>query len=218
MIYGINDINSKVLENKKKFEDIEESKNEILGKYKDALSDIGTNYDNIITMGYIKLLEEDLVQLEKYREIYKLKGKEIKAKAKLDNSDDEVAEVIYEKEDEISKSEAKARRLKTTVNAKIKEKQKELMDAMESEEKEIQTKIKGPRFLKGAKKFFFGKINPRKMIENNVFSEIRQRIEKFDEEELKKLKRSKKYNEENLIESVEMLIEEKSKNILSNGK
>ena len=75
IIYGINDINSKVLENKKKFEDIEENKNDLLNKYKDALNDIGTNFDNIITMGYVKLLEEDLVQLEKYNEIYKLKEK-----------------------------------------------------------------------------------------------------------------------------------------------
>lgn len=216
IIYGINDINSKVLENKKKFEDIEENKNDLLNKYKDALNDIGTNFDNIITMGYVKLLEEDLVQLEKYNEIYKLKGKEIKARAKLDNSDDEIAEIIYEKEDEISKSEAKARRLKTTINAKIKEKQKELNEAMETEEKEIQTKIKGPQIFKGAKKFFFGRINPRKMIENNVFSDIRERINKFNEEKLKELKRSKKYNENNLIESVEVIIEEKSKNILSN--
>ena len=216
IIYGINNINSQVLTNKKKFEDIEETKNELLSKYRDSLKELGTNYDNIITMGYIKLLEEDLVQLEKYREIYNLKRKEIKAKAKLDNSDDEIAEVIYEKEDEISKSEAKARRLKTTVNAKIKEKKQELDNAMESEEKEVQTKIKGPQIFKGAKKFFFGKINPRKMIENNVFSDIRERINNFSEEKLKELKRSRKYNEENLIESVENLIEEKSENILSN--
>ena len=65
IIYGINDINSKVLENKKKFEDIEENKNDLLNKYKDALNDIGTNFDNIITMGYVKLLAEDLDQLEK---------------------------------------------------------------------------------------------------------------------------------------------------------
>ena len=54
------------------------------------------------------------------------------------------------------------------------------------------------------------------MIENNVFSDIRERINNFSEEKLKELKRSRKYNEENLIESVENLIEEKSENILSN--
>ena len=60
IIYGINNINSKVLTNKKKFEDIEETKNELLSKYRDSLKELGTNYDNIITMGYIKLLEEDM--------------------------------------------------------------------------------------------------------------------------------------------------------------
>lgn len=217
IIYGINNINPKVLTNKKKFEDVNEKKNELLVNYKDSLEALGTNYDNILTMEYIKLLEEELEQIEKCVEIYNLKEKEAIARGKADNSDDEIAEEIYQKEDELSKSEAKSRRLKTTINAKIKEKQNSLTNAMESEEKEIQTKIKGPQIFKGAKKFFFGKINPRKMIENNVFSEIRERIEIFNTEKIASLKKSKKYNEENLIVSIEEIMEEKSKKILSNN-
>ena len=55
------------------------------------------------------------------------------------------------------------------------------------------------------------------MIENNVFSDIRERINKYNEEKLKELKRSKKYNENNLIETVEMIIEEKSKKLTNLG-
>lgn len=216
IVYGINNINSKVLTNTKKFEDINNSKNELIEKYKLSLESLGTNYDNILTMEYIKLLEDELEQIEKSTEIYKLREEEISAKAKADNSDDEIAEEIYKKEDELAKSEAKSRRLKTTINAKIKEKHNSLINAMESEEKEIQTKIKGPQIFRGAKKFFFGKINPRKMIENNVFSDIRERIEKFNNEDLADLKKSKKYNKENLIMSIDEILEEKTKKILSN--
>lgn len=216
IIFGINDINPKVMNNKKKFEIINQSKNDLLENYKDSLEKLGKNYDNIITMGYIKLLDEELEQIEKYTDIYKLRKKENRAKAKLDNSDDEIAEEIYKIEDELSKSESRARRIKTTINAKIKEKQNLLINAMESPEKQMQTTIKGTHIFKGAKKFFFGKLNPQKAIEKNVFSTIRERIEKFNNEDLAAMKKSTKYTKDNLIDSVDSTMLKKSKKILSN--
>lgn len=216
IIYGINDINPKVMNNKKKFETINQSKNDLLENYKTSLEKLGKNYDNIITMGYIKLLDEELEQLEKYIDIYNLKKQENKAKEKLDNSDDQIAEEIYKIEDELEKSESRTRRIKTTINAKIKEKKELLMNAMESSEKQMQTAIKGTHIFKGAKKFFIGKLNPQKAIEKNVFSTIRERIEKFNNEDLVTMKKSTKYTKANLIASVDSTIAKKSKKILSN--
>ena len=164
IIFGIENINTKVLTNPLKYENIINRKDELLLEYKDVLDTVGTNYDNQLTLAYVRQYEEDLEQLEKLVDIYMLRKKENEAKRKVDNSDDEIAEEIYDIEDELGKSEAKSRRGKTSINAKIKEKNKVLMEAMESEEKEIHTKIKRPTFLLGAKKFFFGRFNPKKLI------------------------------------------------------
>lgn len=86
---------------------------------------------------------------------------------------------------------------------------------MESEEKEIQTKIKRPTFLLGAKRFFFGRFNPKKLIEKNVFSGFRERINKFKEEELKNVKKSHKFTSENVIEEINDISAKKTKSILS---
>ena len=206
IIYGINSVNSKILTNRKKYENINESKDEILNNYKESLEKLGRSYDNNITMEYIRLLEEEVEQVNLYRKIYQLKIKESIAKGKADNSDDDIAEDIYNLEDVLSKSESKTRRIKTSVNSKIKEKNSVLMDAMEFPEKDLQTKIKGPQIFKNAKKFFFSKINPQKVVENSVFSNIRERIEEF-KVELKKIKKNNKFSEENLIQNVNLAMD-----------
>lgn len=213
IIYGINSVNSKILTNRKKFENINDEKDEILNNYKQSLEKLGANYDNIITMENVKLLEEEVEQIQLFKKIFKLKRKESIAKGKADNSDDDIAEDIYDLEDILSKSESKTRRIKTTLNSKIKEKEASLMNAMESKEKELQTKIKGPQIFKSAKKFFFSKINPQKVVENSVFSNIRDRIEDF-KEDLKNMKKSEKYTEENLIEAVNVVMEKSNTKIL----
>ena len=198
IIYGINSVNSKILTNRKKYENINESKDEILNNYKESLEKLGRSYDNNITMEYIRLLEEEVEQVNLYRKIYQLKIKESIAKGKADNSDDDIAEDIYNLEDVLSKSESKTRRIKTSVNSKIKEKNSVLMDAMEFPEKDLQTKIKGPQIFKNA--------NPQKVVENSVFSNIRERIEEF-KVELKKIKKNNKFSEENLIQNVNLAMD-----------
>ena len=199
LIYGINEINSKVLTNTKKYESITGEKDSLLEEYKNLLSKKGGNYDGIILHGHMKLFDEELNQIKMFKEIYELKKEESLARSKADNSDDEIAEIIYDKEEEISKSESKIRRIKNTINAKIKEKDLSMQNAMESEEKSIQKEVKGPRIFSGAKKFFLGRINPKKMIEKDVFSGFRNRIEEYKESEISKIRQNEKYTESNLL-------------------
>ena len=72
---------------------------------------------------------------------------------------------------------------------------------MEAEAQELQRDIKGPRAFSKATKFFFGKINPYKMIQKNVFSNVQSRIEKYEQE--KNVKRiNEKYLSDNLIKTI----------------
>ena len=87
------------------------------------------------------------------------------------------------------------------------------MNAMESKDNELQTKIKGPQIFKSAKKFFFSKINPQKVVENSVFSNIRDRIEEF-KKDLKNMRKNQKYTKENLIEAVNVTMEKSNTKIL----
>lgn len=199
LIYGINEINSKVLTNNKKYESITNEKDNLLEEYKSLLFKKADNMNGTILHGYMKLFDEELNQIQMYKEIYELKKQEEIARAKLDNSDDEIAEKIYNIEEVLTKSESKIRRLRTTINAKIREKDNAVQNAMESEEKEIQKEVKGPRLFSSAKKFVLGKLNPKKMIERDVFSGFRNRIEVYKEDEISKVRQNGKYIESNLI-------------------
>ena len=199
LIYGINEINSKVLKNQKKYESITNEKDNLLEEYKSLISKKASNMDGTILHGYMKLFDEELNQIEMFKEIYELKKEESLAKAKLDNSDDEIAEKIYEIEENLNRSESKIRRLRTTINAKIREKDAAVQNAMESKEKDLQKEVKGPRIFKGARKFFLGKMNPKKMIEKDVFSGFRNRIEEYKEDEISKVRQNGKYVESNLM-------------------
>ena len=108
--YGINSINKNVLKNERKYSSIFERKEELLDRYKNLLIEASKYYDNAILNERIKILKEELAQVEQYKKLNILKKQESKAKEKVDNSDDVIAEDIYSVEDEISKSETKVKR------------------------------------------------------------------------------------------------------------
>lgn len=212
--YGINSINKNVLKNEKKYSNIFSDKENILEDYKALLYSASKYYDNAIFNEIIKILKEELQQLEQNKKLMILKDKESIAKEKADNSDDEIAEEIYSLEEDISKSETKVRRTKTLLNNKIKEKERALYLAIESKDKEIQREIKGPKVIKNATRFFMGKLNPAKMIEKNVFSGVKKRIEEFRVESEDIRTKKIKYSEENIISTINDLIQKTEKKLL----
>lgn len=210
MKFGINSINKKVLENKKKYASIDEEYNQIMNHYNENLEELASYHDSMIVHGYSKILAEEKKQMDMYKHIYYLLKEEKEAKKKLDNSDDEIREEICNLEDKISDSEVKVRRLRPTVRKKIFEKEELIGKAMEAKEQEIQIKtVKGPRVFANAKKIFLGKISPQKMIEKNVFSKVKLRINEYDENDKKKVRRAnEKYIPENIIETLKDITKE----------
>ncbi len=210
LIYGINSINKKVLENKKKYSNIDEEYNVIMSHYNKNLEELADYHDSLIVHGYSKILEEEKKQMNMYKNIYSLLEEEKEAKKKLDNSDDEIREEICELEDKISDSELKVRRLRPTVKKKIIEKEDRIGKAMEAKEQEIQVKsIRGPRLFANAKRVFMGKINPQKMIEKNVFSKLKNRINEYDQNDKKKVRKANsKYTQENIIDTLKSITDE----------
>ena len=108
----------------------------------------------------------------------------------------------------MNKSELRLRRLKPTIKKKSEEKMRCIETAMETESQEIQRDIKGPRAFSKATKFFFGKINPYKMIQKNVFSNVINRIEKFEQGKNIK-KTNENYLSDNLIKTLNDVINNK---------
>ena len=210
MKFGINSINKKVLENKKKYAIIDEEYNKIMDHYNVNLEELANYHDSMIIHGYTKILAEEKKQMEMYKHIFYLLKEEKEAKKKLDNSDDEIREEICNLEDKITDSEVKIRRLRPTVRKKIAEKEEQIGKAMEAKEQEIQIKtVKGPRVFANAKKIFLGKISPQKMIEKNVFSKVRTRINEYDETDKKKVRRpNEKYIPDNIIETLQDITKE----------
>lgn len=203
MAYGINTINKKVLENPQKYSNIEKEFKEIINKYKKNLVELANYHDYAIVQGYTKILEEENRQLNMYTKIYNLIKEENEAKRKADNSDDDIREEICNIEDELSKSELKVRRLKPTIRKKIEEKEKSIINAMETVEHEIQRDVKGPKVFTKATKFFFGKFNPHKLIEKNVFSGVKNRIENYENgKTIKPKKINSKYLEEKIVDTI----------------
>lgn len=209
--YGIGNINRKVLENLNKYTEIEKEFKELIEQYEGNLTELAESFDCSIVSGYTKILQEEVKQIEMYEKIYGLIKDENKAKTKVDNSDDDIREEICNIEDEISKSELKVRRLKPTVRKKIEEKATTLNKTMEKKEQQLQRDVKGPKIFKKATKFFLGKINPHKMIEKNVFSNLKSRINEYESEEKNNVKKvNAKYQEKNIIETINKITEDKS--------
>ena len=203
--YGIQLINKKVLENLDKYREVGEELNDLLKNYKDDLTEIGEYHDTQIALGYVKVMEEEIKQCKLYKKIYYLKQEEKVAIEKADNSDDEIKEKICNIEDEINKSELRVRRIKPTIRKRVQDKETDVFRALESEEQEVSKEpIKGPRVFNKATRFFMGRINPYKTIKKNVFNNLRNRIEKYENsEERKNIKRvNEKYKEENIIETI----------------
>ena len=63
LIYGINSINKKVLENKKKYSNIDEEYNVIMNHYNKNLEELADYHDSLIVHGYSKKLEEEKKQM-----------------------------------------------------------------------------------------------------------------------------------------------------------
>ena len=63
--------------------------------------------------------------------------------------------------------------------------------------------IKGPRIFSKATKFFLGKIKPVKLIEKNVFTNLKNRLEIYEKEERQVKKINEQYTEENIINTIE---------------
>lgn len=206
--YGINSINKKVLENIQKYNNVENEFKDLMNRFEENLVKLANYHDSNIVQGYIKIVEEEKKQIEMYQEIYKLLKEEDVAREKADNSDDEIREKICDIEDELNKSELRLRRLKPTIKKKSEEKMRCIETAMETEAQEIQRDIKGPRAFSKATKFFFGKINPYKMIQKNVFSNVRNRIEKFEQGKNIK-KTNENYLSDNLINTLNDVINNK---------
>lgn len=206
--YGINTINKKVLENPQKYNNVEEEFKRLMNRYEDNLIELANYHDSTIVQSYVKVAEEEKKQIDMYSEIYELIKEENAAKEKADNSDDEIREKICNIEDELSKSELRLRRLKPTIKKKSEEKDKAIAVAMESVHQELQRNVKGPKVFTKATKFFLGKINPYKMIEKNVFSNVKNRIEGYESQKnIKKI--NEKYLSENIIETIKGVLNNK---------
>lgn len=209
--YGIGNINRKVLENLKKYSDIEKEFTELMERYEGNLTELAESFDCSIVSDYTKILEEELKQIEMYGKIYALIKDETKAKIKADNSDDDIREEICNIEDEISKSEIRVRRLKPNVRKKVEDKATTLNKTMEKKEQQLQRDVKGPRIFNKATKFFLGKINPYKMIEKNVFSNLKNRINEYEAEEKNNIKKiDERYQENNIIETINKIAKDKA--------
>lgn len=211
--YGIKLINKKVFENLNKYHEVEDEMNTLIEKYKNNLVEFGEYYDTQIASGYIKVLEEEIKQCKMYKQIYLLHEEEKTAIEKVDNSDDDIREKICNIEDEVSKSELKIRRLKPSIRKKVLEKETEMYKLLESKQQEIQkTTVKGPRIINKATRFFFGKINPYKMIQRNVFSNLKNRLDIYENSEERKnaSKVNDKYKEGSILETIDEITKEET--------
>ena len=211
IICGIKSINKKVIEHINKYEEIKKELEEIKKRYIQNLADLAEFYDTQIVGSYIKILEEELKQKERYEKIYFLKQEETKAKKKVDNSDDEVREEICLIEDEINKGEAKVRRNRTLNKKKIQEKEVAILEAMEKSGTMVKKPdISGPKIFDKASKFFWGKINPTKIIKNNLLKDINMRLDEFDNQKdcivIKSI--NQKYKKENIFATIEKITNE----------
>ena len=113
--YGIIKINKKVIENIDKYTEVEKEYQKIMKKYENDLTELAQYHDSQIVMGYIKILEEELKQKKILAKLFYAKQEENLARERVDNSDDQISEKIYDMEEEIAKSEQKIRRTKTTI-------------------------------------------------------------------------------------------------------
>ena len=194
--YGIIKINKKVIENIDKYAEVEKEYQEIMKKYENDLTELAQYHDSQIVMGYIKILEEELKQKKILAKLFYAKQEENLARERVDNSDDQISEKIYDMEEEIAKSEQKIRRTKTTIKKRI---------LLETREKGIQKEsIKGPKIFNKATRFFLGKLNPTKQIQRNVFNNLKKRIDEYEKNKIE-IKIKDEYVEENIAKTLEKI-------------
>lgn len=205
--YGIIRINKKVIENLDKYTEIEKEYQEIMKKYENDLTELAQYHDSQVIMGYTKILEEELKQKEIIAKLFYAKKEETLAKGRVDNSDDQISEKIYDMEEELTKSEQKIRRTKTTIKKRIILKEDELTSLFETKEKEIiKENIKGPRIFDKATRFFLGKLNPTKQIQRNVFNNLKKRINEYEKNKIE-IKIKEEYTEGNIEKTIAKIVE-----------
>ena len=209
--YGIIKINKKVIENIDKYTEVEKEYQKIMKKYENDLTELAQYHDSQIVMGYIKILEEELKQKKILAKLFYAKQEENLARERVDNSDDQISEKIYDMEEEIAKSEQKIRRTKTTIKKRILQKEDELTSLFETREKGIQKEsIKGPKIFNKATRFFLGKLNPTKQIQRNVFNNLYPKfvlngIDAVSTDTMHRIKIKDEYVEENIAKTLEKI-------------
>ena len=205
--YGIIRINKKVIENMDKYTEVEKEYQEIMKKYEEDLTELAQYHDSQIIMGYTKILEEELKQKELLAKLFYAKKEETVAKSRVDNSDDEISETIYDMEEEITKSDQKIRRTKSAIKKRIIQKEEELTSLFETRERSIQKEsIKGPKIFDKATRFFLGKLNPTKQIQRNVFNNLKKRMDEYEYDK-DEIKIKEEYTEENIEKTLVKIVE-----------
>ena len=195
----------RLFENIDKYTEVEKEYQEIMKKYENDLTELAQYHDSQIVMGYIKILEEELKQKKILAKLFYAKQEENLARERVDNSDDQISEKIYDMEEEIAKSEQKIRRTKTTIKKRILQKEDELTSLFETREKGIQKEsIKGPKIFNKATRFFLGKLNPTKQIQRNVFNNLKKRIDEYEKNKIE-IKIKDEYAEENIAKTLEKI-------------
>ena len=72
LTFGINSINKKVLDNLKKYTQIENRLNEIMDRYRVDLEELANYYDADIIYNHLKTLEEEMKNVSIMKQIYAL--------------------------------------------------------------------------------------------------------------------------------------------------
>ena len=210
--FGIKKINSKFNEKSKNYDTVKEEVLDVITRYEDALSKLAKFYDEKIEQLILRKFELEnyyvcMLVRKKYLDLYKnkhnlLKGAKLKQaltsgikKAinliKKDNekSDEnktsEVIELkIKENDDKIEKVNKEIFLITSEIQKLNDRKKKAILDAMETEEKWITTKIRKPRTFEKITRFFISRINTPKAIKKNIIDPLNEKINHFIKNEL----------------------------------
>lgn len=150
---------------------------------------------NLLKLGIKKAIEKIKQKKQKNNidvaEINKLKdNKEIEKEhiTKIENTIDRLNEKIKENKEWIEKSNKESYLISIEIK-KINERKKQaILDAMETEEKWMITKIKKPKTFERITRFFSSRINTPKVIKKTLLDPFDEKIDLFIESELKSKK------------------------------
>lgn len=146
---------------------------------------------NILKLGIKKAIEKIKEKKQKNNidivEINKLKDKEEIEKEhtiKIKNSIEIIEEEIKKNKESIEKMNKEVYLISAEIK-KINERKKQaILDAMETEDKWMITKVKKPKTFERITRFFSSRINTPKVIKKNLIDPLNERIDSFIESEL----------------------------------